>query len=152
MANGADCLANVANYNGGYSRSSNQRTMAQQDESAFKSRDLFNSNLGSFLEKEPISKIREFAYHLAWSIKLRRSQEDNVEDFSAVLNSKYSKNYSDTVVEGHKFIKLKDSADRGALSEIVKFLYVQAVTNSDLDRSKSLLKNLTECSDYQIFK
>jgi hypothetical protein len=147
----SDCLESVANYNSGYSKSSNERMIAQQDESAFKARDLFNSGLAQFLEKEPISKIREFAYHLASSVNLRRSQEDNVEDFTGIFSGS-SKIDGDSVVEGHKFIKLKDSLERRDLSEVVKFLYVQAVTNSSLDRSKSLLKNLTDCPEYQVFK
>lgn len=150
MANAADCLESVANYNLGYSKSSNERMLAGQDEGAFKSRDLFNSSFAQFLEKEPISKIREFAYHLGWTIKNQKSQEDNVEDFSGIFSG--SSINGDTVVEGHKFIKLKDSLGRRELSEVVKFLYVQAVTNSSLDRSKSLLKNLTDCPNYQIFK
>lgn len=125
--------------------------IAQQDESAFKARDFFNSQLGPFLESAPVSKIREFAYHLASSIKHQRSQEDNVEDFSGILSGS-SKFDSDSIVEGHRFIKLKESLERRDLGEVVKFLYVQAVTNSSLDRSKSLLKNLTDCPDYQVFK
>src|ERR1022692_3879771 len=102
------CLESVANYNVNYSKSAKERNIAQQDESAFKARDLFNSGFSQFVEKEPISKIRELAYHLAWSIKIRRSLEDNVEDFSAIILDS-SKIDSDAVVEGHKFIKLNET-------------------------------------------
>jgi hypothetical protein len=147
-----DCLKSLANYNIGYSKASNERVLAQQDDSSYMARNLYNVKLAPFLEKNPLSEIRDFAYHLAWSIKTRRSLEDNVDEFTQILNSQIPKNYSDTVVEGHGLVKLSQFDERKNLSEMTQFLYIQAVTNSDPSRSKSLLKNLTDCPDYQVFK
>lgn len=147
-----DCLKSLASYNAEYSRATNERMMAQQDESAFKARDIFRNKLDSFLENRPLSEIKDFTYHLAWSLKTKRSLEDNVEDFSQIINAQAPKSYADSIVDGHKFLSLQDFNERKTLSAITQFLYIQTVTNSDLDRSKNLLKNLVNCPEYQVFK